>query len=119
MDESLRLQAVPYKKRILKSFYEEQVRKNKSQITSGFIQKSYINPVTEEERPIKRCPHIWQFFLALLANPKFNSRIIKWIDKEARLFKIVKPDEVADLWGAQKKRNYKKMDYEKMARGLR
>lgn len=112
------MEAIPYKKRILKSFYDEHITEKKSQITSG-SQKSYTDPVKKEKRIIKRCPHIWQFCLALLANPKFNNRIIRWVDKEARIFKILKPDEVADLWGAQKIRKYKKMDYEKMARGLR
>jgi ETS translocation variant 6/7 len=56
----------------------------------------------------------------LLDNDKYNPSIIKWLNKEKGIFKIVKPDLVAELWGAQKNRKTdKKMNYEKMARGMR
>lgn len=69
---------------------------------------------------VKRCPHVWQFCADLLDNDNFNPSIIKWLNKDKGIFKIVKPDKVADLWGAQKNRKSdKKMNYEKMARGMR
>ena len=55
----------------------------------------------------------------LLENENFNPSIIKWLDKDKGIFKIVKPDKVAELWGLQKNRRDKKMSYEKMARGMR
>ena len=63
---------------------------------------------------------MWQFCSDLLDNDNYNPFIIKWLNKEKGIFKIVKPDQVATLWGAQKNRKTdKKMNYEKMARGMR
>ncbi len=63
---------------------------------------------------------MWQFCSDLLESDTYNPSIIKWLNKENGIFKIVKPDQVAELWGAQKNRKTdKKMNYEKMARGMR
>ena len=63
---------------------------------------------------------MWQFCADLLDDDTYNPDIIKWLNKERGIFKIVKPEKVADLWGAQKnRRSDKKMNYEKMARGMR
>lgn len=51
-------------------------------------------------------------------NPIHNGRIIEWISKERGIFKIVQPNEVANLWGI-KKANKQQMKYANMARGIR
>ena len=69
---------------------------------------------------VKRCPHVWQFCNELLENANYNPSIIRWLNKDQGIFKIIKPEQVAELWGAQKNRKTdKKMNYEKMARGMR
>ena len=63
---------------------------------------------------------MWQFCACLLDDEIYNPSLIKWLNIEEGIFKIVEPDRVAELCGAQKTRRFdKKMTYEKMARGMR
>lgn len=122
---------VPYKKRNFKvtdeqsssSFSSTQSEsQNNSEIQQNdTLKKDEIKEhIPERQKKIKRCPHVWQFCSDLLENENYNPSIIKWLNKEKGIFKIVKPDQVATLWGAQKNRKTdKKMNYEKMARGMR
>lgn len=66
---------------------------------------------------MKNCIHVWQFLRDLLQN---KSDYVQWIDQKQGVFKIIKQDDTAILWGKQKDRNNRKpMDYEKMSRGIR
>lgn len=66
---------------------------------------------------MKNCFHIWEFMRDLL---KSNSNLVEWINKKEGLFKIIKKDKLAKLWGKQKQRKYKTpMNYDKMSRGIR
>jgi hypothetical protein len=67
---------------------------------------------------VRNAPRIWQFCYELLENETYNPLVIKWINKEEGIFEITKPDQVAELWGLQKKRK-NKMTYEGMSRGIR
>ncbi|CAF0842865.1 unnamed protein product [Rotaria sordida] len=58
---------------------------------------------------------LWQFLLALLEDG-INGTIIIWTGKGLE-FKLVEPEEVARLWGAQK--NRPSMNYDKLSRSLR
>ncbi|KAK6191605.1 hypothetical protein SNE40_003249 [Patella caerulea] len=67
---------------------------------------------------VSRVLHLWEFIRDLLKDPNYCGRIIKWEDKSHGVFRIVKSVEVANLWG-EKKKNKRKMTYEKMSRSLR
>ncbi|CAL2043330.1 unnamed protein product [Caenorhabditis brenneri] len=57
-------------------------------------------------------------FLRKLLDSGSHDNIICWIDPSKMHFKIVNPDALAQLWGAQKSRNVP-MTYEKMERSFR
>lgn len=57
---------------------------------------------------------LWKFLLSLLLNR--DQKCIKWTGREWEFY-LPDREEVARLWGKQKKR--KNMTYEKMSRGLR
>ncbi|ESN94178.1 hypothetical protein HELRODRAFT_147374, partial [Helobdella robusta] len=59
--------------------------------------------------------HLWQFLLKLLLDERHRD-VIAWTGRGLE-FKLLDPDEVARMWGACK--NRKKMNYEKLSRGLR
>lgn len=66
---------------------------------------------------------IWNFsekkFLRdLLKCEHRNGRVIEWLDQPNGVFKIIKPADVANLWGFQKS-NKIGMKYSDMARGIR
>lgn len=58
---------------------------------------------------------LWQFLLELLTDKEHRSAI-QWVGNEGE-FKLNKPEEVAQLWGARK--NKPSMNYEKLSRALR
>ncbi|CAC5362736.1 EHF [Mytilus coruscus] len=60
---------------------------------------------------------LWQFLLCLLTNLKFNTSHIKWTNRSAGEFKILKSKEIARMWGEMKNNNG--MTYEKMSRAMR
>ncbi|KAM7426624.1 hypothetical protein ABFA07_022123 [Porites harrisoni] len=59
---------------------------------------------------------LWQFLLELLIAPEY-SKLVKWTLDEDYEFKILKPSQVARMWGDKK--NKPTMNYEKLSRGLR
>ncbi|CAG5128533.1 unnamed protein product [Candidula unifasciata] len=61
--------------------------------------------------------HLWEFMRDLLHSSE-NQGIIEWISKPDGVFKVINSTEVARLWG-EKKKNKKKMTYEKLSRSLR
>lgn len=58
---------------------------------------------------------LWHFLVELLLDPS-KQQILAWTGDEFE-FKILDPDEVANLWGNRK--NKPRMNYEKLSRGLR
>jgi len=66
----------------------------------------------------KDCLHVAEFLLSLLVIPEKYGKLIKWERKETGLFRILKPNDVANLW-ARTKSNKEHMDYPNMARGIR
>ncbi|XP_059171255.1 uncharacterized protein LOC131952552 isoform X2 [Physella acuta] len=61
--------------------------------------------------------HLWEFMRDLLRSPHSHG-IIEWVSKPEGVFRVVNSTEVARLWG-EKKKNKKKMTYEKLSRSLR
>ncbi|NWV46239.1 ETV7 factor, partial [Daphoenositta chrysoptera] len=65
---------------------------------------------------IADCRLLWEFVYQLLADPRYEP-YIRWEDKDAKVFRVVNPNGLAQLWGNHK--NRMNMTYEKMSRALR
>ncbi|NXX11264.1 ETV7 factor, partial [Podargus strigoides] len=65
---------------------------------------------------IADCRLLWDYVYHLLSDSRYEP-YIKWEDKEAKVFRVVNPNGLAQLWGNHK--NRMNMTYEKMSRALR
>ncbi|XP_034032731.1 ETS homologous factor isoform X2 [Thalassophryne amazonica] len=104
----------------------------------GEICDSAFHPITPVASPaptspveIKRCysrsyqakkhhprgAHLWEFIRDILLNPERNPGLIKWEDRTEGVFRFLKSEAVAQLWG--KKKNNSSMTYEKLSRAMR
>lgn len=64
-----------------------------------------------------RGTHLWEFIRDILLNPERNPGLIKWEDRSEGVFRFLKSEAVAQLWG--KKKNNSSMTYEKLSRAMR
>uniref|UniRef100_A0A5F8HEY4 ETS homologous factor n=1 Tax=Monodelphis domestica TaxID=13616 RepID=A0A5F8HEY4_MONDO len=64
-----------------------------------------------------RGTHLWEFIRDILLNPEKNPGLIKWEDRSEGIFRFLKSEAVAQLWG--KKKNNSSMTYEKLSRAMR
>lgn len=64
-----------------------------------------------------RGTHLWEFIRDILLNPDRNPGLIKWEDRAEGVFRFLKSEAVAQLWG--KKKNNSSMTYEKLSRAMR
>ncbi|CAI5664642.1 ETS homologous factor isoform X3 [Oreochromis niloticus] len=80
------------------------------------IKRSFTRP-----HPVKkhnpRGTHLWEFIRDILLNPERNPGLIKWEDRTEGIFRFLKSEAVAQLWG--KKKNNSSMTYEKLSRAMR
>lgn len=60
---------------------------------------------------------LWEFIRNLLLNPTYCPSLIKWENYEEGVFRFVRTEKVAELWGSRKCNG--KMTYEKLSRALR
>ncbi|NXT82918.1 ETV7 factor, partial [Zapornia atra] len=65
---------------------------------------------------IADCRLLWDYVYQLLSDSRYEP-YIRWEDKEAKVFRVVNPNGLAQLWGNHKNRI--NMTYEKMSRALR
>ncbi|KAM6108356.1 transcription factor ETV7 isoform 2-T2 [Pterocles gutturalis] len=65
---------------------------------------------------IADCRLLWDYVYQLLSDSRYEP-YIRWEDKEAKIFRVVDPNGLAQLWGNHK--NRMNMTYEKMSRALR
>ncbi|XP_025784486.1 ETS homologous factor [Puma concolor] len=70
-----------------------------------------------ELQPYPRGTHLWEFIRDILLNPDKNPGLIKWEDRSEGIFRFLKSEAVAQLWG--KKKNNNSMTYEKLSRAMR
>ncbi|NWS21513.1 ETV7 factor, partial [Pachyramphus minor] len=62
------------------------------------------------------CRLLWEYVYQLLSDSRYEP-YIRWEDKAAKVFRVVNPNGLAQLWGNHK--NRMNMTYEKMSRALR
>ncbi|KAL4604894.1 ETS-related transcription factor Elf-3-like [Arapaima gigas] len=72
---------------------------------------------TKRSKHAPRGTHLWEFIRDILIHPEQNPGLMKWEDRHQGVFKFLKSEAVAQLWG-QKKRNTS-MTYEKLSRAMR
>ncbi|KAG1946201.1 ETSous factor [Pimephales promelas] len=64
-----------------------------------------------------RGTHLWEFIRDILIHPEQNQGLMKWEDRRDGVFKFLKSEAVAQLWGQKKKNS--SMTYEKLSRAMR
>ncbi|CAL8375649.1 unnamed protein product [Arctogadus glacialis] len=64
-----------------------------------------------------RGSHLWEFIRDILLYPERNPGLIKWEDRTEGVFRFLKSEAVAQLWGRRK--NNSSMTYEKLSRAMR
>ncbi|NXA54287.1 ELF3 factor, partial [Nothocercus julius] len=73
-----------------------------------------------ESRKNKHSPrgtHLWEFIRDILIHPELNEGLMKWEDRREGVFKFLRSEAVAQLWGQKKKNS--SMTYEKLSRAMR
>uniref|UniRef100_A0A4W6EIA0 ETS homologous factor n=1 Tax=Lates calcarifer TaxID=8187 RepID=A0A4W6EIA0_LATCA len=84
--------------------------------SSPDIKRSYSRP-HQVKKHNPRGTHLWEFIRDILLNPERNPGLIKWEDRTEGVFRFLKSEAVAQLWG--KKKNNSSMTYEKLSRAMR
>ncbi|XP_015193559.1 ETS homologous factor [Lepisosteus oculatus] len=80
--------------------------------------KLHSRPQTSQmKKHNPRGTHLWEFIRDILLNPERNPGLIKWEDRSEGVFRFLKSEAVAQLWG--KKKNNSSMTYEKLSRAMR
>lgn len=64
-----------------------------------------------------RGTHLWEFIRDILIHPEKHQGLMKWEDRRDGVFKFLKSEAVAQLWGQKKKNS--SMTYEKLSRAMR
>ncbi|EMP41008.1 ETS-related transcription factor Elf-3 [Chelonia mydas] len=64
-----------------------------------------------------RGTHLWEFIRDILLHPELNEGLMKWEDRSEGVFKFLRSEAVAQLWGQKKKNS--SMTYEKLSRAMR
>ncbi|XP_054432502.1 ETS-related transcription factor Elf-3 [Pteronotus mesoamericanus] len=73
-----------------------------------------------EGRKSKHAPrgtHLWEFIRDILIHPELNEGLMKWENRQEGVFKFLRSEAVAQLWGQKKKNS--SMTYEKLSRAMR
>uniref|UniRef100_A0A667Z2S6 E74 like ETS transcription factor 3 n=1 Tax=Myripristis murdjan TaxID=586833 RepID=A0A667Z2S6_9TELE len=77
----------------------------------------FPNPSSPESRSTPRGTHLWEFIRDILIHPERNQGLMKWEDRREGIFKFLKSEAVAQMWGQKKKNS--SMTYEKLSRAMR
>uniref|UniRef100_H3B3L6 E74 like ETS transcription factor 3 n=1 Tax=Latimeria chalumnae TaxID=7897 RepID=H3B3L6_LATCH len=72
---------------------------------------------TKKKIHSSRGTHLWEFIRDILIHPELNNGLMKWEDQSEGVFKFLKSEAVAQLWGQKKKNS--SMTYEKLSRAMR
>lgn len=88
-----------------------------SQTSSSLDVKRSLSRRDPTKKHTPRGTHLWEFIRDILLNPETNPGLIKWEDRTEGVFRFLKSEAVAQLWG--KKKNNSSMTYEKLSRAMR
>ncbi|XP_029989279.1 ETS-related transcription factor Elf-3 [Sphaeramia orbicularis] len=80
-----------------------------------FSSTIYDSPKKSKHAP--RGTHLWEFIRDILIHPEKNQGLMKWEDRREGVFKFLKSEAVAQMWGQKKKNS--SMTYEKLSRAMR
>ncbi|XP_044141276.1 ETS-related transcription factor Elf-3 isoform X1 [Bufo gargarizans] len=72
---------------------------------------------TKKNKHSARGTHLWEFIRDILLHPDLNEGLLKWEDRSEGVFKFLRSEAVAQLWGQKKKNS--SMTYEKLSRAMR
>ncbi|CAJ0938024.1 unnamed protein product [Ranitomeya imitator] len=72
---------------------------------------------TKKSKHSARGTHLWEFIRDILLQPDLNDGLLKWEDRSEGVFKFLRSEAVAHLWGQKKKNS--SMTYEKLSRAMR
>ncbi|XP_051764209.1 ETS-related transcription factor Elf-3 [Ctenopharyngodon idella] len=72
---------------------------------------------SKKSKHAPRGTHLWEFIRDILIHPEQNQGLMKWEDRRDGVFKFLKSEAVAQLWGQKKKNS--SMTYEKLSRAMR
>ncbi|KAL0978100.1 hypothetical protein UPYG_G00165890 [Umbra pygmaea] len=74
---------------------------------------------SKKNKHTPRGTHLWEFIRDILIHPEQhqNQGLMKWEDRREGIFKFIKSEAVAQLWGQKKKNS--SMTYEKLSRAMR
>ncbi|XP_059358902.1 ETS-related transcription factor Elf-3-like [Carassius carassius] len=72
---------------------------------------------SKKSKHAPRGTHLWEFIRDILIHPEKNQGLMKWEDRRDGVFKFLKSEAVAQLWGQKKKNS--SMTYEKLSRAMR
>lgn len=84
------------------------------------IQHAHANRHLAYFIPLSSAPrgtHLWEFIRDILIHPEKNQGLMKWEDRREGVFKFLKSEAVAQMWGQKKKNS--SMTYEKLSRAMR
>uniref|UniRef100_A0A8C6DK84 E74 like ETS transcription factor 5 n=1 Tax=Moschus moschiferus TaxID=68415 RepID=A0A8C6DK84_MOSMO len=84
---------------------------------SSCLKTSGIKSQDSHSRTGLQSSHLWEFVRDLLLSPEENCGILEWEDREQGIFRVVKSEALAKMWGQRKKND--RMTYEKLSRALR
>ncbi|NWV99133.1 ETV7 factor, partial [Machaerirhynchus nigripectus] len=82
----------------------------------GAICSFPATPSAPVDGKIADCRLLWEYVYQLLSDRRYEP-YLRWEDRDARVFRVVNPNGLAQLWGNHK--NRMNMTYEKMSRALR
>ncbi|XP_053340624.1 ETS-related transcription factor Elf-3 [Clarias gariepinus] len=100
-----------------KSFKQEPVEKKRRGRPPKLGRGSEHFIENKKNKHAPRGTHLWEFIRDILIHPERNQGLMKWEDRRDGVFKFLKSEAVAQLWG-QKKKNTS-MTYEKLSRAMR
>ncbi|XP_077013511.1 ETS-related transcription factor Elf-3 [Tamandua tetradactyla] len=74
-------------------------------------------PEGKKSKHAPRGTHLWEFIRDILIHPELNEGLMKWENRHEGVFKFLRSEAVAQLWGQKKKNS--SMTYEKLSRAMR
>eukprot|EP00062_Callorhinchus_milii_P003749 gi/632941373/ref/XP_007885831.1/ PREDICTED: ETS-related transcription factor Elf-5 [Callorhinchus milii] len=84
---------------------------------AGCFEGSQEQSIPAKKQAGLQSHHLWEFIRDLLLSPEENNDVLEWVDRNEGIFKVLKSDSLAKLWGRRKKNE--RMTYEKLSRALR